>query len=558
MRSISVEKERIFWYNLSMTSNQIYQRNYTAFQSYMLVQIPENYDVIAKDDIFYTVLEIVEGVKLDEFINFKRSRSDGYDRLALFSALLLSLAIHGKLISLRDLERECRYDVRFQFLLNGDRPSYKTFERFINEDLCLSIEQLLEKLNLYIMDHTYICRDILYIDGTKFEAYANKMTFVWKKATDKFYTRNWAKAINVIQALNKYFDEKEIEVRYSILKKPSFMYLLKITDKLEDYVESIGLLFVHGKGKRKSELQRLYEQLAECAIKMMKYEIHYDLFQGRNSFSKTDPDAAFLHMKYDYYNHTNVFKPGYNVQMGVMDGYIMNILINTDANDMGSFEATVEKYKEMYGAYPKGVCADAGYGSKTNYKYCNRNSITPYIKYPSYEKEQKKRTEKNKFKSIQFERDENHMPICPAGYAFEIEKIYIRSDENQLPETFIMTRNTHCQECPMKSKCTKAKNGRTMKIDLTLEAQKSKVRNILSSDEGKQIMTNRSIQSEGAFGILKEDYGFDCLSRRGETGVKIEVYSASVGFNIRKYHKARIKMINQKESEENQKSLKMC
>lgn len=541
-----------------MTSNQIYQRNYTAFQSYMLVQIPENYDVIAKDDIFYTVLEIVEGVKPNEFINFKRSRSDGYDRLALFSALLLSLAIHGKLISLRDLERECRYDVRFQCLLNGDRPSYKTFERFINEELCLSIEQLLEKLNLYILDHTYICRDILYIDGTKFEAYANKMTFVWKKATDKFYARNWAKAINTIQALNKYFKEKEIEIRYSILKKPSFMYLLKITDKLEDYAESIGLLFVHGKGKRKSEIQRLYEQLAECAMKMMKYEIHYDLFQGRNSFSKTDPDAAFLHMKYDYYNHTNVFKPGYNVQMGVMDGYIMSILINTDANDVRSFEATLEKYKEMYGTYPKGVCADAGYGSKHNYKFCDRNGITPYIKYPSYEKEQKKRTEKNKFRSIQFERDENHMPICPAGHAFGIEKMYIRNDENQIPETFIMTRNTHCQECPMKSKCTKAKNGRTMKIDLTLEAQKSKVRNLLSSDDGKQIMRNRSIQSEGAFGILKEDYGFDCLSRRGETGVKIEVYSASIGFNIRKYHKAKIMMMKEKEIKEKQKTSEMC
>ncbi len=48
-----------------------------------------------------------------------------------------------------------------------------------------------------------------------------------------------------------------------------------------------------------------------------------------------------------------------------------------------------------------------------------------------------------------------------------------------------------------------------MKIDLTLEAQKSKVRKLLKSEEGKQIMRNRSIQSEGAFGVLKEDYGFD-------------------------------------------------
>jgi len=80
-----------------------------------------------------------------------------------------------------------------------------------------------------------------------------------------------------------------------------------------------------------------------------------------------------------------------------------------------------------------------------------------------------------------------------------------------------------------------------MKIDVTLEAQKSKVRTLLSSDEGKQAMKNQSIQSEGAFGILKEDYDFYHLSRRGNSRVKIEIYSAVIGFNIRKYHKAKMK-----------------
>lgn len=521
-----------------MTSTQINQENYSVFQTYMLVQIPENFDVIDEDDIFYTILEIMEGVNVSEFIDFKRSRSDGYDRKLLLSVLVLSLAIHGKLISLRELEKECRYDVRFRVLLNGDYPSYKTFERFINKELSVSIEILLKKINLYIMDHTYICRDILYIDGTKYEAYANKMTFVWRKATDKFYAKNWSKAINAMNELNKYFKEKDIDVEYSILKKPSFLYLFEITDKLEDYTRSINLKFVKGKGKKKSTLQKIYEKIADCAMKMFKYEIHYDLFKGRNSFSKTDPDAAFLHMKYDYYNHTNVFKPGYNVQMGVMDGYIMSIFINTDANDMNSFQAAVEKYKEMYGSYPEGVSADAGYGSKKNYRYCSKHEITAYIKYSSYEKEMKKRTKRNQFTSVQFERDENHMPKCPAGHVFAIESVKIELNEDYLPETVIKTRCEHCNECSMKSKCTKAKNGRTMEIDLTLEAQKSKVRKLLSTEEGKQVMRNRSIQSEGAFGILKEDYGFDCLSRRGDTGVKIEVYSAAIGFNLKKYHRS--------------------
>ena len=166
------------------------------------------------------------------------------------------------------------------------------------------------------MDQVEICKDVLYIDGTKYEAYANKMTFVWKKATDKFYARNWVKVINTIQELNAYFKKNGIDVQYSIIKEPSFLYLLDITDKLEEYAKVKKIIFVKGKGKRKTELQRMYDQLAAYAMKMFKYEIHYDLLQGRNSFSKTNPDAAFLHMKYDYYNHTNVFKPGYNVQIG--------------------------------------------------------------------------------------------------------------------------------------------------------------------------------------------------------------------------------------------------
>ena len=84
---------------------------------------------------------------------------------------------------------------------------------------------------------------------------------------------------------------------------------------------------VHGKGKKKHELQRYQEAFKEDALKMFKYTIYSDIAGDRNSFSKTDPDATFMHMKYDYYNHTNVFKPGYNVQVGSSDGYIRCIYI---------------------------------------------------------------------------------------------------------------------------------------------------------------------------------------------------------------------------------------
>lgn len=58
----------------------------------------------------------------------------------------------------------------------------------------------------------------------------------------------------------------------------------------------------------------------------------------------------------------------------------------------------------------------------------------------------------------------------------------------------------------------------------------------LESEEGKKIMTQRSIQAEGVFVNLKQDYGYTRLRRRGESGVKEEIYLAVIGYNIRKYH----------------------
>ena len=47
---------------------------------------------------------------------------------------------------------------------------------------------------------------------------------------------------------------------------------------------------------------------------------------------------------------------------------------------------------------------------------------------------------------------------------------------------------------------------------------------------------NRSIQVEGAFGVLKSDYEFQRFLLRGKTKVKIEFLLLSLGYNINKLH----------------------
>ena len=50
---------------------------------------------------------------------------------------------------------------------------------------------------------------------------------------------------------------------------------------------------------------------------------------------------------------------------------------------------------------------------------------------------------------------------------------------------------------------------------------------------------NRSIQVEGAFGIIKQDHAFRRFLMRGKNKVKVEFLLLSLAFNVNKLHKKR-------------------
>ena len=57
-----------------------------------------------------------------------------------------------------------------------------------------------------------------------------------------------------------------------------------------------------------------------------KYEEHAEIFAGRNSFSKTDHDTTFMHMKEDHMKNGQL-KAGYNIQAATSNQYILDYAI---------------------------------------------------------------------------------------------------------------------------------------------------------------------------------------------------------------------------------------
>ena len=506
------------------------------------LQLPVCIDLnkqIPEDDISRTVLRCIEEAGLIRYIDTSNRDGDDYSAYDMLRAVLLSHTLIGQ-ASLRDMEEMARNDIRFRLIFQGDRtPSFMAFQRFININLSGSVETLLTKLNLYMANQLPddIDPENEEIDGTKEEADANKMTFVWRKASETFNTRCTIKTYEIIKELIRFFNNINYKHNLSILRILDLPYMIEIGTFLETYAKESGIDFVYGRGKRKTQIQRWYEKIRDCAINLWKYQMHFDILEDRNSFSKTDPDATFMHMKYDYYNHTNVFKPGYNVQMGNVNGFIWDIYISADCNDQRTYIPLMEQHFLNYGSYPKRTGADAGYGNYDNYKYCKDHGIELFMKYSGYEKKKEKpKTEADKFKTFRFKTDENGMPVCPEGHSFRVESVRTET-RGVYPREMETLVNDHCIGCPFQSKCTKAKDGiRRMKRCVQLNEWQEEVDRNLETNLGKKIMRNRQIFSEGIFGDKKYNWKYDKMHRTGKTGVKTEIYLYAFGKNLRRFH----------------------
>ena len=517
-------------------ANCLAQHHYITTQ----IQLPLNLEVTFKlSDEVITFHNLVKDVDFNQFF----IKKNAYDtetrgrkpksRANILKAILFAFSLGIK--STREIEDLCKHDTRFMFLLDQiDPPSHTTINQVINS-LIYNIDDVLIEINQRIINYDQeVNPNIVYIDGTKLEANANKYTFVWKKAILKFKDKLIQKIIRYLPRLN------EVLVNHNYLMidaKDNYSTdeLLTILIQLKQIINQEGISFVYGKGKRKEELQRLFDVFEEYYQKMVEYKHHLEIIgERRNSYSKTDRDATFMRMKDDYMRNGQL-KAGYNVQIAVANEYIMAIELYQDRNDFATFIPFLKHYHQLYGFYPRFPVADSGYGCFTNYKFCLENNMELYQKYTMYSKEKEPKYQKNPFNKINFKKDEEGNYICPNNkkLLFVFEKKMKHTLNNEQIKVY---RCNECSDCPLKEKCTQSKVGRTIQVSEEYERQKQIVRDNLGSEMGIQLRVNRSIQVEGAFGVMKENMGYRRFTRRTKARAKLEATLVAIGMNISKFH----------------------
>ena len=195
-----------------------YQRQYSPKQGRLPVYIADILDIC---DPVLTFDQIMEEIGIEQYLkpdsnpwHLGRPR---YNRVNMLKTVLYSFMDIGY-ASLRDMEEQCKINIRYMYLMDYERPCYHAFSDFINDEIEGSIEDIFKAVMDYIIREDHVDLQHLYIDGSKFEANANKYTWVWKKATEKSRYRLFEKINKELLQIN----EELASIGYKVETNPEY------------------------------------------------------------------------------------------------------------------------------------------------------------------------------------------------------------------------------------------------------------------------------------------------------------------------------------------------
>lgn len=462
----------------------------------------------------------------------------GGGRPAYHPRMMLKVILYAytqKIYSSREIDKQLGQNIYFMWLSGNQTPDFRTINRFRSErmkdviyETFFSIVDLLQKEGLVKLEDYYL-------DGTKLEANANKYTFVWKKATERYDKNLDEKFRQIVLAIEGVTEADELaEQEKSFEEKLEEAAIT--SEKIEETVRSLEKrLEKQPKNRELKKAKRILEK--DLLPRKMKYEEQKRILHERNSYSKTDSDATFMRMKEDHMMNGQL-KPGYNVQVGTENQFIIGFSLHQRAGDTGCLPAHLDLLEKYERPLPKALIADAGYGSEENYALCEEKDIEALVKYNTYDKEQMKSHAKQigRVENMDYDEELDEW-ICANG-----KRLVFTSQRNRKSENgYISTKRTYtctdCLGCPFREACVKDKETKTISVSLENQRQRQDVRERLESEEGMKKYAQRKIDVEPVFGQIKYNDGFNRLSFRGLSKNTMDLGLVFCAHNLKKWNR---------------------
>ena len=462
---------------------------------------------------------------------------------------ILLFAYSRRVFSGRKIELMLEENLPMMILADQQKISYHTINNFRSSS---HANELVKKSFIYftnlLVDEGLINEGAVFIDGTKIEADANRYTFVWRKAVEKYHDKLKGQAVEaydeliaqeVVKEMNKEMNKEKVQTSQGLaeLAQETEAEIEKLTKEIEQEPKAIP-----GGSPRKARrrgLKKLLHKLKKDYVpRMKKYEEAEKIFAGRNSYSKTDHDATFMHMKEDHMKNGQL-KPGYNIQAATTDQYVVDYALYPNPTDFKTLEPFLDQMTVL-DKFDK-IVADAGYGSEYNYsmleeKYPDQKYFIPYT---MYEKEQSRKYKNDPSKlSNWYYNEKDDYYIDHLGVRFNFKYYSQRKDRSTgQVRDFKVYEADEFQLTPELEQLAKTASGRQRQVRYNPNWQylKEKAKEVLQSEEGKHIYGMRKYDVEPVFGHLRNVFGMRRTHLRGKKKVETDIGIVFMMMNISKY-----------------------
>jgi hypothetical protein len=255
--------------------------------------------------------------------------------------------------------------------------------------------------------------------------------------------------------------------------------------------------------ERKKELQSLAQDLEKS---------------GDRQVSLTDPDSRAMSMG----RGSTV---GYNVQTAVdaKHSLIVATQVTNTTSDLGALGSMAIKAQENLEAKSLSVVADKGYYNGKEVLACDAIGVTAYVTKPLTSAN----TARGLYGKEKFKYDaRKNCYICPAD-----QKLTYRFATNEKGRAIYYYRASSCKSCPLKAKCTRNKENRTITRLASEEVQERMAERVAANP---QIMRRRKAIIEHCFGTIKRSLGYDYFLCRGLRNVATEINLTVLAYNLKR------------------------
>ena len=510
---------------MNFPKSKVVFKRYSQNQQFLL---PKNiHDFIGSGHIARLISEIIDGMDI-EFIleTYKGGGTSSYDPRMMLKTWILGFV--NRVYSCRLVAKNLRENLAFIWISGNQTPDFHTLNNFrlrLEDD----IKKIFKQIVLYGIENGIIEGKDVFIDHTKTEANANKHKVVWRKQVEKQLTRIDTELDELFKYIDKINeDEEKIFGNKDLPEQERNEFndekVKEIIEKINDNVKNEKLTKENGREQRKN-----VRRTKELLERKESYKLKKKILNGRNSFSKTDPDAVAMMMK-----DKVTIRPAYNEGIAVENGFVLDYVISDNCGDCISFIPLMDGLIDNLGRVPENAHSDGAYGNEENMTYLEKNRIKNFMKYNKYYKE-KKRTwkENNRLDGLIYNKSKDEF-TCPRGINLICvdEKIEKTKTGYERKVSIYKTQKGHCDKCPFHK--SKAK---TLQLSWKQERLKKEAKSNLDSVKGVELRKRRGNEVESVFGDQKLNKLKRRYHLRGMPKVKIEAGLYYAAHNLRRIHK---------------------